>query len=45
MTVQIEKESFYRTLNKLSGEQFNNANFPAHKTVNNSRQINIIKSV
>eukprot|EP00794_Sanderia_malayensis_P009563 gene9563-10551_t len=45
MTIQIEKETFYHNLNKLSGEQFHSINFPAQRATNISGELNNIKSV
>ena len=45
MTVQIEKEAYYRALNKLSGETFHVVDFPAERTTYSDYEQNVIKSI
>lgn len=45
MTIQVEKESFYHNLNKLSGNGLQTIDFREQANVDIYEQINIVKSV
>jgi len=45
LTIQIEKESFYFNLNKLTGIGLKNVNFRKHTNVDTYERVNIVKSV